>query len=261
MEVFANPLPTEIFCGLLGLPVEEAQKFIEWNYVILHVQGDADANVRQQRANQELYAYLTELVEVRATDPREDVLSALIPLEIGGRPVRRDEVVALTYLLFMAGLDTVIAALGWAWKFLAENPVHRRQLIDEPSLIPNAIEELLRYHSFLASSRTVTRDLEFAGVSMKEGERVMIGLPPAGRDPRQFPDADTVDFRREPIRHMAFAVGPHRCLGSHLARAELRIALEVWLERLPHFRVSDGARIRYHGGAVMGPDTLPLTRL
>src|SRR6202011_1207004 len=130
-------------------------------------------------------------------------------------------------------------ALGWCWKFLAEHPEHRQQIVDDPSLIPNAVEELLRYNAFVEDSRTVTRDIEFAGVTMKAGERVMLPTSSACRDEAEFPDALTVDFHRAPNRHIAFAAGPHRCLGSHLARAELHIAMEEWQKHIPSYRLAD----------------------
>jgi cytochrome P450 len=261
MDDFANPLPTQIFSQMLGLPLDEATKFIEWNYTIVHVQGGEEGNRRQQQANAELGAYLTDLVALRHAQPEKDLISALLPVEIDGRAITEAETVAMTYLLFMAGLDTVIAALGWCWRFLADNPTHRQRIIDEPSIIPNALEELLRYHSFLATTRTVTHDFEFAGVSMKEGDRVMLGIPSAGRDEAQFDNAHVVDFDRKHNRHMAFTVGPHRCVGSHLARAELTIALDVWHQQIPHYRITEGETIQFHGGAVAGPDNLPLTLL
>jgi cytochrome P450 len=258
MDTFAKALPTGIFCDLLGLPHDEVKKFLEWNYIILHVHGDAEGQERQRIANEELGTYLGDLVAERTSRPHDDLVSALIPLEIDGRPITRDEAVSMTYLLFLAGLDTVTSALGWCWKFLAEHPSHRQQILSNPAIIPKAVEELLRYHAFVEDSRTVTRDVEFAGVMMKEGDRVMLPTSSACRDEAEFPDALTVDFEREPNRHIAFASGPHRCLGSHLARAELHIAMELWHQRVPDYELGQG-EIRYHGGAVVGPDCLRLT--
>ena len=258
IDAFGKPLPTGIFCDMLGLPQEEVKKFLEWNYVILHVHGDEAGQARQRKANEELTAYLRDLVFSRTTDPRGDLISQMIPLEVDGHSMTADETLATAYLLFMAGLDTVTAGLGWCWNFFAENPVHRQQLIDDPALIPNAVEELLRYFAFVEDSRTLTRDAEFAGVQMKAGERIMLPTSSACRDEEEFPNALTVDFHREPNRHIAFAAGPHRCLGSHLARVEMRIAMTVWHQRIPHYRIREGAKASFHGGAVVGPDTVPL---
>jgi cytochrome P450 len=178
--------------------------------------------------------------------------------EVDGERLTQDEAYAFTYLLFMAGLDTVTNSLGFTWMFLAQHPGHRRQIVEDPRIIPDAVEELLRYYSFVGiTNRTVSRDLEFAGVAMRGGDRIMLPTSAAGRDDEQFPDAQVVDFGREPNRHLAFAAGPHRCLGSHLARAELRIALAEWHRRIPEYRIA-GTGVTYHGGALGGPTALSL---
>jgi len=259
ISAFAQPLPTTMFLQMLGLPAAELDQFLEWNHIILHVHGDEEGQARQRRANEELAAYLGTLVAARRDEPpRDDLVGALLAAEMDGKPLEDAEILGFLHLLFMAGLDTVTAALGWCWQFLAEHPGHRQQLLDDPALIPNAIEELLRFHSFVEDSRTVTQDIEFAGVTMKAGDRIMLPTSTAGRDDEQFVDAMVVDFHREPNRHIAFAAGPHRCVGSHLARAELTIAMEVWHERIPHYRIPDGATPVAHGGAVVGLDLLPL---
>jgi cytochrome P450 len=258
MAEFAVKLPTQIFCELLGLPPEEMDQFLEWNNTILHVHGDAEGQARQTKANEELSAYLSQFIAGRGEGPADDLVRTLLAADVDGRPMAHEEALGMVYLLFMAGLDTVTAALGWSWQFLAEHPDHRQQIVDDPELIPSAIEELLRYYSFLEDSRTITRDLEFAGVTMKEGDRIMLPTSSADRDEEQFPDPHTVDFQRDPNRHLIFAAGPHRCLGSHLARAEVRIAMEAWHRRIPDYRIREGAQVHYHGGAVIGLDNLPI---
>jgi cytochrome P450 len=258
MDALAQPLPTTVFCKLLGLPVEDVERFLEWNYAVLHVQGTPEGIARFNEANEELNRFLNGLVAQRRESPSDDLVSMLLDSSVDGRSLTHEEVLDTTYLLFMAGLDTVTAALGLAWKFLAEHPTHRRQIVDDPSLIPNAVEELLRCFSFVEDCRTLTRDAEFAGVAMRAGDRIMLPTSSAGRDEAQFPDAATVDFHREPTRQLAFAAGPHRCVGSHLARAELHIAMEEWHRRITDYRIPEGASVAFHGGAVVGIDTLPL---
>ncbi|MGH8998476.1 MAG: cytochrome P450 [Acidimicrobiia bacterium] len=121
--------------------------------------------------------------------------------------------------------------------YLAEHPDQRQQLVERPEMIPSAVEELLRWESIVAPGRTVTRPVSFGGVEMGEGDRVMIVLGSAGRDEDEFPDAESVRLDREPNRHLAFGSGPHRCLGSHLARVELRVALEELHRRIPDYRL------------------------
>lgn len=258
MDAFAKPLPTEIFLRLLGLPRADVKLFLDWNHTILHVQDDAEGQAAKQRAGAEVGAYLADYIEQRKQDPGADLISTLLGADLDGEPLPDDEVHAFAMLLFMAGLDTVTSALGWSWRFLAEQPEHRRQIVDDPRLIPSAVEELLRYHSFVTDGRYITQDVEFAGVPMKAGERIMLPTAAAGRDPNQFPHADIVDFHRGPHRHLAFAAGPHRCLGSHLARMEMITAMQEWHARIPDYRVEEGSTVRYHGGGVAGPDNLDL---
>jgi cytochrome P450 len=258
IDALAQPLPTTMFCQLLGLPMEDVEKFLEWNYTILHVSGTPERAARFQQANEELNLFLNDLVAFRKTHPGDDLVTRMLSEEVDGRPLTHAEALAMAYLLFMAGLDTVTSALGWSWKFLAEHPAHRQQIVDDPALIPGAVEEILRCYSFVEDARTLTRDAEFAGVTMRAGDRIMLPTSSAGRDESQFPHALEVDFHRYPNRHIAFASGPHRCLGSHLARAELHIAMEEWHRRITNYRIAAGAEIVFHGGAVVGPDTLPL---
>ena len=255
---FGKALPTGIFIEMLGLPLEELDKFLDWNHTIIHVQGGEERLALQRKANDELAAYLGELIERNRDQPGDNLVGTLLQVELDGEPLPAADVQGFLHMFFMAGLDTVTSALGWCWRFLAEHPAQRQRLLDDPGLIPNALEELLRFHSFVEDSRTVARDLDFAGVAMKEGDRIMLPTATADRDESQFPDAMRVDFSREPNRHIAFAAGPHRCVGSHLARAELITAMEEWHQRIPHYRVRPGTTLRAHGGAVVGLDALPL---
>jgi cytochrome P450 len=252
---FAQPFPTTIFTAMLGLPSSESKQFIEWNSILLH---DFDSPERRAAAGVEINEYLRDLIAQRAADPREDLLSALLTATIDGVPVTRETVQNFTFLLFIAGLDTVTAALSFGLQFLAEHPAHRQQLVDDPQLIPDAVEELLRVFSFVNMGRTVVREVEFAGVTMKAGDRVLTATSLASIDPEEFTDPLAVDFHRLANRHIAFGAGPHRCAGSHLAREELRIALTEFHARIPQYSLAEGQRIRMHGGGAMGLDRLEL---
>jgi cytochrome P450 len=183
-------------------------------------------------------------------------VSKLLDTTIDGHPVSREAVQNFTFLLFVAGLDTVTAALSFAFRFLAENPAHRQQLLDDPQLIPSAVEELLRVFSFVNMGRTVVRDVEFAGVQMKAGDRVLTSTTFASMDPDEFDNPLTVDFGRRANRHLAFGAGPHRCAGSHLARQELRTAIAEFHLRIPHYEAVRVDEIRMHGAGSMGMDRL-----
>jgi cytochrome P450 len=252
---FAQPFPSTIFTNMLGLPPAEADKFVSWNNTLLHAYGDPDA---RRVAATDINAYLRDLIAGRAGEPREDLVSALLAAEVDGRPITREEVQNLCFLLFVAGLDTVTAALTFMFRFLAENPAHRQQILDDPEIIPSAVEELLRVHAFVNPARTVTEDLEFAGVRMKAGDRVLVSTVLASNDPVVFPDPLEVRFDREANRHLAFGAGPHRCAGSHLARGELVAAIRRWHEVIPHYEIDPDHEIESHAGGAMGIDRIHL---
>jgi cytochrome P450 len=252
---FAQPFPTSIFTEMLGLPNAESKQFVEWNSVLLH---SFDDPARRAAAGVEINDYLRDLIGQRARDPRDDLISELLRTTIDDEPVSRDVVQNFTFLLFIAGLDTVTSALTFAFRFLAEHPAHRQQVIDEPDLVPSAVEELLRAFSIINMGRTVVHDVEFASVQMKAGDRVLTSTTLASIDPDEFENPFIVDFRRRGNRHLAFGAGPHRCAGSHLARQELRTAMVEFHRRIPSYHAVRTDEIRMHGGGAIGMDRLSL---
>ncbi len=161
-------------------------------------------------------------------------------------------------LLILAGIDTTWSAIGSSIYHLAKYPKDRERLLNEPELMPYAIEEFLRYYSPVTLARVVTHDTIFQGIEMHQGDQILMNFPGANRDPAAFPDADKCIIDRAENRHYAFGVGIHRCLGSNLARMELRVALEEWLRRIPEFSLADEPSIRWSAGAVRGPRHLPM---
>src|SRR5882757_4122412 len=252
---FAQPFPTTIFTNMLGLPAQESDRFVDWNNVLLHAYDDPDA---RRQAAVEINDYLRELIALRSAEPREDLVSALLDSQVDGRPIRLDEVQNLTFMLFVAGLDTVTAALSFCFRYLAEHPGHRARLVSEPELVPSAVEELLRVHAFINPARTVTADLEFAGVRMRAGDRVLVSTALASNDPEEFADPLEVRLDRTGNRHLAFGAGPHRCAGSHLARDELVTAVREWHHRIPDYAVAPDRPVTVHAGGAMGLDRLEL---
>jgi len=161
--------------------------------------------------------------------------------------------------MFMAGLDTVSVTLGWSFLHLAEHDDDRQKIIDDPAVVSTAIEEFLRAYAIVVPARKAIADVEIQGCPIKKGEMVSIPLNAATRDSAEFDDALDVDIMRSPNRHIAFGAGPHRCLGSHLARRELQIALEEWHKRIPNYRVAPGAREKLtETGGQLGLTSLPL---
>jgi cytochrome P450 len=161
-------------------------------------------------------------------------------------------------LLLIAGIDTTWSAVGASLWHLAKTPDDRERLAAEPDLLPTAMEEFLRMYAPVTMARLVREDMRWRGVDMKAEDWILLSFPAANRDPAQFDRADEVVIDREVNRHAAFGLGIHRCVGSHLARMELRTALEVWLERFPVFTLDDPAAVTWAAGQVRGPRTLPL---
>ncbi|MGH9038179.1 MAG: cytochrome P450, partial [Acidimicrobiia bacterium] len=177
----------------------------------------------------------------------------------GERPLTQFEILDCIFIVLIAGLDTTQGVLSNSMEFLATHEGHRKDLLANPEILDSAVEELLRWFAPVAPGRRLTRDVVVRGVEMHEGDRVMLLTASACRDEDEFPWADGVDFRRNPNRHIAFGAGVHRCLGSHLARLELRIALQEWHTRIPEYRVKAGTTPRHHLSAVAGVDELWLT--
>lgn len=256
---FARRFPAGVFIEIMGLPHERLEEFLDWEHAVLHQPSSPRwADARRQALGQ-VTACFTELIADRRREPRDDIVSAAIAFRLDGRPVTDQELLSLCVLLFLAGLDTVSAALSYAFWHLARHDRDRARVAAEPGIIPAAVEELLRAYAIVLPARRLTRDAVVEGCPMKAGEMVMLPISAATRDPRAFPDPETVDFDRAPNRHLAFGAGPHRCLGSHLARQELQIALAEWHARIPDYRIPGGAEVIEHTGQVVGLDTLPLT--
>jgi cytochrome P450 len=256
---FADPLPITIFTEMLGLPTDEWPKFRNWKNTIMHTAGtDPSGAGGRIQAVKEVQAYFAELLEDRKRERQDDIISVLLDSTVDGEKLTDQEVLDITDLLFLAGLDTVAASLGLHFLFLAQSQEHRKQLVEHPELMPLAVEELLRYESLVTGGYTLAHDFEFYGAEMKKGDRAVVSTIAADRDPKEFPNPDVVDFERTPNRHIAFGAGPHRCVGSHLARLELKIAYEEMFRRIPDFRLAPGGEVKRHGSSVQGIDHLPL---
>ena len=257
MKDFSKKFPTYIFMEMLGLPLEDLEQVSQWADMNLHAGSDPDSQAVAAAVMTQIHEYLRDLAQKRRANPTDDLISCLVTSDFNGRKLSDAEVIGYCVTLYLGGLDTVASEFGFMFHFLAQNPEHRRQLVESPSIIPNAVEEFLRFFSIITLGRTVAQDVEFKGCPMHVGDRVMISTVAAGRDEREFDDANHVDFNRRLNRHLAFGAGPHRCIGSHLARAELVIGLEEWHKRIPEYRLGAGD-IHRHGGVVLGLGHLPL---
>lgn len=262
VEELARKFPTTIFLQILGAPVEEMAQFMEWEDKILHGTPETDPDRSGAYAAMvAVQGYFRGLIEQRRSDPSSrgnDIVTAALEWTIDGRPVADDDVLSCLLLLFMAGLDTVAAQLSYTMLHLATHPDDRARIVADESLVPSAVEEMLRTYPIVQTARKATGDMEFHGCPIKQGDMVAFPLSTAGRDPEAFTDAKHFDLDRGVTRHFSFGAGPHRCLGSHLARQEMVVALEEWHRRIPHYRLDDTAPMTEHSGGVYGLDALPL---
>jgi cytochrome P450 len=250
-KTIAEPLPSTVFLELLGLPVERAAEFIELKDGIIRPQATedkTDTDVRDETGSR-VYEVLESVIAERVQEPRDDFLSGFLEAEVDGHRLTPEDVADIGYLFFLAGLDTVTASLDCMIAYLATHPERRQRLVDDPGEIPAVIEELLRFESpVTAVPRITATDTELSGCPIKAGTIVTVMLGSANTDEAFWEGGDDVDFDREVNKHLAFGGGLHRCLGSHLARMELRVTLEEWHKRIPNYSIADGVELNYSPG-------------
>jgi cytochrome P450 len=287
---FADRFPTVIFCELAGFPAADHPQIMDWKNTIMHASdghsrgrelahararelgldlGDggelpaATALTVRATAAKEVYAYMARLLDERRASPRDDLVSKLLAAKYeGDRPLTQEELEDTLFLLFMAGLDTVASAFGLVVQGFAQDAAVRREfvaLMDDPARINPAIEELMRFHAFVLLPRRLVRELPFHGALFRAEDQVLVPTQAANRDGAEFPDPNRIEFARSPNRHLAFGLGPHRCLGIHLARRELRIGLQVFHRRLPDYRLDPDRRAVAFAG-MKGLASLPLVK-
>ncbi|MDQ1521881.1 MAG: hypothetical protein QOI55_2954 [Actinomycetota bacterium] len=262
-EDFATPLPSTVFLRLMGLPQSDLPTFLQWrdNTIRPDVAPDdweGAQRIREQTGHA-VTAYFQGAIDERRRHPDDSgVLGRLVEGEVDGRPLTDVELLGICHLLLLGGLDTVTATLDCAIVYLARHPDRRRMLVEDPMVLAGAIEELLRAESpVMVVPRVVKQDCTIGGVEIKAGDHATLCVGAANGDDAEFDDAHDVDFLRTPNRHLAFGGGPHRCLGSHLARMELRVALEEFHRRIPDYEISPGVDIHYSPG-IRQADHLPL---
>jgi len=253
---YAQHVPVDVIARMLGLPPDDGDLFRGFVHdVIESVSVSADERAARFQA---MGAYIDAAIDDHVAQPRDDLIGYLLAAELDGEPLSRRHVRTSIELLLLAGVDTTWSAIGASLWHLAHSPDDRRRLVDDGELIPVAIEELLRAYAPVTMARLVAEETELNGCPMKAGEWVLLPFPAANRDPSRFPDGDAVVIDRATNPHATFGLGIHRCLGSNLARLELRVALEEWLVRFPEFELADPDAVTWASGQVRGPRTLPL---
>jgi cytochrome P450 len=258
-EDFATPLPSTFFLQMTGLPQSDLPTFLQWrdNIVRPDTSDFEEAQRIREQTGKDMYAYFDEALEWFRAAPNEGLLSRLLVAEVEGVRLSHEQLLDMCYLLIIAGLDTVTATLDCMIAYLAEHPDRRQAVVEDPAIIPAVIEELLRWESpVVGVPRVIRESVTLSGVEMDAGDHAFVVIGAANTDEREFDDPD-VRFDREKNRHLAFGGGPHRCLGSHLARFELRVALEEWHRRIPEYRIAPGASLDFSPG-IRQTASLPL---
>jgi cytochrome P450 len=262
---FSIPFPSQVFLTLLGLPLDELDRFLTMkdgiirpDHVTGKMYGSKEVGEYQQMISDSVFEYFDMVLDEREKERKDDLLSHFLDAEVEGESLTRNDILDICFLFLIAGLDTVTATLDCMFSFLAQNPGHRRQLVEQPELIPNAIEEMLRWETpVMGIARVAVADTELGGCEIHAGDQIMVMIGSANTDETEFPDGDVVRFDREVNPHIAFGGGIHRCLGSHLARMELRVALREWHKRIPDYEVEPGTELVYTPG-IRSIDTFPL---
>ncbi|MFK4100302.1 cytochrome P450 [Streptomyces sp. NPDC019531] len=248
LDEFARRFPTLIFMRIMGLPEDDLPTFLHWVHELLHLSHDEDPDAaRQMAAMNAVSDYFEEQIAQRRETPRDDLLSRAMTWRIDGEAINDRDLHAFCILMFQAGFDTVPISIGWALYHFATHPDLREAIVADPSLIATSVEEILRVYSFVVPARKATKDIEVGGCPVKAGEMVMLPLAVTNRDPERFTNPLEVDPHRRTTNHIAFGSGPHRCLGSHLARLELNVAVEEWHKRIPEYRLAPHQNLEQHG--------------
>ena len=262
---FSVPFPSQVFLTLLGLPLDELPRFLEMkdgiirpDQVLGKVREDPAVEAYQAGVAASIYEYFEGVLDEREHERRDDLLSRFLDTEVDGHRLSREDILDICFLFLIAGLDTVSASLDCFFGRLAEHPEERRGIVEDPGLVPAVVEELLRWETpVVMVARVATRDVELAGCPIAAGDHVMTVLGSANTDEADVADADLVRWDREVNKHLAFGGGIHRCLGSHLARLELRVAVREWHARIPDYRIAPGVELSYTPG-IRSLDTFPM---
>jgi cytochrome P450 len=251
----ASRLPVAVFMELFGFPME---KFDEFRHLVVGFFNARATPAERNALAQTILGHLAELIQQRMAEPRDDMISKIIVAEVDGRRLTFEELMSIGFLMFLAGLDTVTNAMSFGMRHLAHDEALRQRAIDDPDVIPDLVEELLRRYAFVATPRYIVADTELEGVKLFAGDCILAPLPLVGWDEGLNPDPKSVSVERQFYRHAAFGSGIHTCLGLHLARMELIVFYRAWFCRIGHFRQIERGDETCRGGSVMALEHLHL---
>ena len=254
-EQYAQHIPVRVIAEMLGLPAEDGDKFREFIHRIIEAPGLTPPDLQYEDT---LDYYLSKIIEEHKANPKDDLIGFLLNAEMDGQPLSDQHIIGTIALLLIAGIDTTWSAIGAALWHLSQVPADRKRLVDDPAVLPFAVEEFLRFYAPVTMARIVAKETEVGGQKLGHRDWVLLPFPAANRDPEVFDRADEFVIDRERNRHVAFGLGIHRCLGSNLARMELSVAVEEWMARIPDFELSDPEGVHWSAGQVRGPRTLPV---
>ena len=255
VEAIGSRLPVAVFMELFGFPMDKFEEFRGLVTGFFHSQ--ASNEVRNNLA-QAIVGHLAELIQQRMAEPRDDMISRIVASEVDGRKVNFEELMSIGFLMFLAGLDTVTNAMSFGMRHLAHDEKLRQRAIDDPAVIPDMVEELLRRYAFVATPRYIVEDTMLEGAQLRAGDCILAPLPLVGWDEGLTEDPKTVSVERQFYRHAAFGSGIHTCLGLHLARMELIVFYRAWFARVGHFRQVAKGDETCRGGSVMALEHLHL---
>ena len=261
LDTFGDQFPVRAFLTTMGLPLDDADWFVSCSRRLSAGLTDPAQAAETAAAWGEIASFWSDLLARRKAEPADpaiDFVTHLTQSTIDGKPLPDADIEDICVTLTLGSLETLKSQLGWCFYHLATNPDDRKRLVESPDLIPGAVEEFLRAYPIVSMARKATRDVDFHGCPIKKDDMVLLSIQSATRDPRVFPDPAEVIIDRKPNRHIAFGASEHRCLGSHLARAELQIAIDEWLKQIPDYRVAGDQPLEAHGGQV-SLVSLPLT--
>jgi len=255
VDALGSRFPVSVFMELFGFPLD---RFDFCRGTVVEFFNAQASNERRIELSMQILAMLTELFEARRADPQNDLMTELVNADFEGRKLTQEELLSIGFLMFTAGLDTVVNALAFGMRHLAHDEALRSRMIEDPEAIPAIVEELMRRYTFVSTPRYITQDTEIGGVKVYQGDSVLVPLHMVGWDEKLTSCPAEVRLDRPHCRHAGFGSGIHTCLGIHLARLEMAVFYETWAKKIGHFRMREGQQLHFRGGSVQALEALHL---